>query len=205
MLPARQVTVDDVPNAAAALSRQPIGVGHIFRAFLLIGGSSLGGGVIAHLRLSLVAKRRWLDDREFVELLSISQSLPGLNATNMATLVGDRLAGTVGAIAAVMGLCLPGGIFMYLVGVVYQAQRERPFVEAALDGVAAGAVGLILATTLQLGRSTLSRLTDLLFMLLVIVCVNRLDVAVPYALLGVGIAAAVWYGVTSAAKGGARP
>ena len=63
--------------------------GEIFGAFLLIGATSFGGGVVAFLREGLVAKHRWVDDEQFISMLSISQTLPGLNATNMAVLVGD--------------------------------------------------------------------------------------------------------------------
>src|SRR6516162_9752558 len=76
----------------------------IFLEFLLIGATSFGGGVVAYLRNGLVANRRWIDDKQFVELLSISQTLPGLNATNMAILVGDRLRGAWGALAAICGV-----------------------------------------------------------------------------------------------------
>ena len=68
--------------------------------FLFIGATSFGGGVVAYLRDSLVEKHRWLDDASFLEVLSISQTLPGLNATNMAVLVGDRLRGLPGAMIA---------------------------------------------------------------------------------------------------------
>src|SRR5450755_4731588 len=84
-------------------------IGEIFLEFLLIGGTSFGGGVVAYLRNGLVDKRNWVDDKEFVEMLAISQSLPGLNATNMAILVGDKLRGAMGAIVGVLGMCLPGG------------------------------------------------------------------------------------------------
>src|SRR5215469_7581878 len=85
----------------------PATILQIFLDFLLIGATSFGGGVVAYLRNSLVTKRAWLDDKAFVELLSISQSLPGLNSTNMAVLVGDRLRGIPGALAAIVGMCLP--------------------------------------------------------------------------------------------------
>ena len=65
----------------------------LFWVFLVMGATSIGGGVVGYLRAGLVARERWLDDQGFVELLSISQTLPGLNATNMAILVGDRLRG----------------------------------------------------------------------------------------------------------------
>ena len=50
-------------------------------------------------------RQRWVDDATFVELLAISQTLPGLNATNMSILVGDRLRGTPGAMLAALGMC----------------------------------------------------------------------------------------------------
>src|SRR5262245_8403856 len=105
--------------------RHEVSVRQIFVAFLLIGGTSFGGGVVAHLRNGLVAKRRWVDDETFVELVGIGQSLPGLTATNMAVLVGDRLRGAFGALAAIIGVCLPGAALMYVVGIAYGIERKR--------------------------------------------------------------------------------
>jgi chromate transporter len=154
----------------------------------LIGGTSFGGGIIAHLRSSLIVKHHWIDDEAFLELLAISQSLPGLNAANMAILVRDRLSGAAGAIAAVAGLCLPGALLMYLVGIVYNAERERPLLQAALAGVAPAAVGLILAT-LKLGCQSLTAGADLVFLVLTVLCVNQLQMPVPRALLIVPVTA----------------
>jgi chromate transporter len=178
---------------AATAPKAPVSLLQIFLEFLLIGGTSFGGGVVAYLRSNLVAKRGWIDDRELVELLAISQSLPGLNATNMAVLVGDRLRGLPGALAAIVGICLPGGLFMYLAATMYGTQGERPLVAGALKGVAAAAVGLILATTTQLGRKALSHRYDLLFVALAVIGINRLDMSVLTVLLVVGAIAIVWY------------
>ena len=179
----------DVISAAS----RAVSIGQIFTAFLLIGATSFGGGVVAYLRASLVGKHRWVDDKTFVELLSISQTLPGLNATNMAILVGDRLRGAPGAIAAICGICLPGAVLMYVVGMLYHEHGDRPLVTAMLRGVAAAAVGLILATTVQLGRKSLNGLYDLVFIGLAVIGVNRLHLSVPYVLLGVGALAIFWY------------
>jgi chromate transporter len=126
-------------------------IGRMFLAFLLIGATSFGGGVVAHLRSGLVTKHRWMEDKAFLELLAISQTLPGLKATNLAILAGDRLRGPLGALAAIVGVCLPGAVVMYFVGMVYGVESERPLVVAGLEGVAAAAVGLLLATTVQIG------------------------------------------------------
>jgi len=167
-------------------------VGEIFRAFLLIGATSFGGGAVAYLRSHLVGKHRWVDDPTFVEILSISQSLPGLNSTNVAILVGDRLRGGAGAAAAITGLCLPGALVMFAVGMAYGAHGDRPLVMAMLHGVAAAAVGLVTAVTVQLGRKSLESLGDLAFVALAVAGVSLLHLPVPFVLLGVG-ALAIWW------------
>jgi len=168
-------------------------IGAIFLEFLLIGATSFGGGVVAYLRNALVAKRAWITDKEFLELLSISQSLPGLNATNMGILVGDRLRGIPGALAAIVGVCLPGGALMYVVGMSYQQHGERALIAAILKGVAAAAVGLVLATAVQLGKRSLPHRYDLIFTGATVIGVNRLHFSVLTVLIGVGLAAILWY------------
>ena len=185
--PTLQVAVVEAPRV------QDISIFDIFIEFLLIGATSFGGGVVAYLRNGLVTKRQWIDDKEFVEFLAISQTLPGLNATNMAMLVGDRLRGGLGATAAIFGICLPGAVLMYIMGILYQHHGSRPLSNAALRGVAAAAVGLILATTWQLGRKSLSDIYDVGFVLLTVIGVDRLHQSVPRTLIIVGAMAILWY------------
>src|SRR5205809_151696 len=98
-------------SVAVVAAPDEVSIGQIFLEFLIIGATSFGG-VVPYLRGSLVTKQHWIDDKEFVEMLSISQSLPGLNATNMAILVGEKLRGWLGAIAAIVAICLPGAVLM---------------------------------------------------------------------------------------------
>jgi chromate transporter len=181
------------PALPAVSASGDIGVAAIFLEFLFIGATSFGGGVVAYLRIGLVTKRGWLDDQKFVEYLAISQSLPGLNATNMAVLVGDRLRGFFGALAAIVGICLPGAVLMLIAGSLYHSHGNEPLVTAMLKGVAAAAVGLILATTIQLGRRSLAHVYDLIFVGLTVFGVDRLHQSVPRVLIAVGILAILWY------------
>jgi chromate transporter len=167
-------------------------VADIFFEFLLIGATSFGN-VVPYLRNSLVARRQWIDDNEFVELLSISETLPGLNSTTIAILLGDRLCGVAGSVAAIVGVCLPGALVMYLVGIVYNIHGDRPIVTAMLKGVAAAAVGLTLATIVQLGRKSLTHRSDLIFVAATVLGVNQLHQPVPRVLLAVGLLAVLWY------------
>lgn len=182
--PNESVTIVATPGSATASA--------IFQTFLIIGATSFGG-VVPYLREHLVARRQWLDDKEFVELLSISQTLPGLNATNMAILVGQKLAGIRGAIAAIVAVCLPGALIMLAVGIVYRTHGDHVWATAALKGVAAASVGLALSTVVQLSKKSLENHVDLAFVAITVIAVNYFHVSVPRTLIGVGILAILWH------------
>jgi chromate transporter len=146
-----------------------------------------------------------VDDKEFVELLSISQSLPGLNATNMAILLGDRLKGWMGAVAGIVGVCIPGGVLMLAVGMFYRVHGDHAFVTGMLKGVAAAAAGLLLATVIQLGKKSLSHRFDLAFVLVTVLCVNRFHLGVPKTLVIVGLLAIFFHYPRKSAKEGLQP
>ena len=185
-----EATVTNQSNEAAliAAARGKVTVFDIFLQFLIIGATSFGG-VVPYLREGLITKCHWVDDKEFVELLSISQSLPGLNATNMAILLGDRLKGWMGAVAGIVGVCLPGALIMLAVGMFYRIHGDHPYVTYMLKGVAAAAAGLLLATCIQLGKKSLSHRFDLVFVLVTVLAVNRLHLGVPKTLVIVGLLA----------------
>ena len=164
----------------------------LFLVFFVMGATSLGGGVVGYLRTGLVLRNRWADDVTFVELLSISQTLPGLNATNMSILVGDRLRGAPGALLAALGMCLPGATLMTAAAFAYGLGNDNPLVSAFLHGIAAGAVGLLTMVLVQLGAKTLGEFADYVVVALAAALVAGFDVPVPYALIGVG-ALAIWW------------
>ena len=161
----------------------------------------------------LVGLREWLlsegcthvaiDDKQFVEMLSISQSLPGLNATNLAILVGEKLGGILGSIAAILGICLPGGVLMYIVGIIYCQHGDQAWITAGLKGVTAAAVGLILSTVVELSKKSLAGRFDFVFMAMTVIAVSRLHQSVPRALIAVGILAILFHRPARAQKANA--
>jgi chromate transporter len=182
-----------LPQAAdTGVVHAGVSIGQIFLEFLIIGATSFGG-VVPYLRGSLVIKLQWIDDKEFVEMLSISQSLPGLNATNMAILVGEKLRGALGSVAAIIGICLPGAVIMYVVGIFYRSDGDHVWITAALKGVAAAAVGLILSTVVGLSKKSLAGKFDFVFMALTVIAVNRLHQSVPRTLVAVGLLAILFH------------
>ena len=123
----------------------------LFLQFMIIGALSFGGGIVAYERILLVEKRNWLTDDQFMANLAISQTMPGLNSVNLAVLAGDYLRGASGALAAGLGLIIPGAVFVMIAGAAYSAGQEHPAVNLLLAGVATGATGLLAAITWKLG------------------------------------------------------
>jgi len=165
----------------------------LFWVFFVMGSTSIGGGVVGYLRAGLVVRQRWLDDAAFVELLAISQALPGLNATNMSILVGDRLRGARGAVLATLGMCLPGATLMTAAAYAYGIGGDDPWSKAFLHGIAAGALGLIVVVMVQLGSRVLKGFADYVIVLATAAAVALLHVQVPYALIAAGIVAIWWH------------
>jgi chromate transporter len=125
----------------------------IFWEFLLIGATSFGGGIIAYEKILLTEKRRWCSDDEFNAMLAISQTLPGLNAVNLAILAGDRLRGPWGAMAAAFGLLLPGCAFVLAAGLFYLKHSGSQLAVLFLAAAAAAATGLLSSVVCKLGSN----------------------------------------------------
>ena len=165
---------------------QRVSLSLLFRTFFVLGATSFGGGVVAYLREALVEERGWLDDEEFLGDLELSQTLPGLNATNMSVIVGDRLRGAAGATVAFLGMTLPGTAVVLALSALYGVHGEHPVVNAVLKGIAAAAVGLLLSVTFQIGRKQVSGMLDVALLLATFLAVGVLHFHVVWTLLVIG-------------------
>ncbi len=158
----------------------------LFKIFLLAGGLSFGGGAVAYLREYLVRQEGWLDDEGFLGAMEISETLPGLNAVNMAIIMGDNLRGLAGAAVSVIGMLLPGGIVVMVLGILYQSNHSNPDVRRFLLGIAAAAVGLLSAVTLQIGRRQFRQLPDIAIIFATFFAVSFVKLPLFVVLLGLG-------------------
>jgi chromate transporter len=114
------------------------------------------GGVLPVAQRELVERRRWLSKEQFVEMLAVSQVLPGPNVVNLALMFGDRCFGLRGAFAALAGMLLAPMVIVLAITALYGHYADNPVATGALRGMGAVAAGLILSTGLKL-LSTLKR------------------------------------------------
>lgn len=175
----------DDPAGTAPVPAGRVSLGEIFLTFLVIGATSFGGGVVAYLRNALVVTKGWLDEEQFLTALEISQALPGLNATNMSVIVGDRLRGPAGAVAGFLGMTLPGGLLVFALGIFYASNHGNPAMHAILAGIGAAAVGLLAAVTLQIGHKQLEHLREIALIVLTVVMVSVLHISLIIVLVTV--------------------
>ena len=108
------------------------------------------GGVLAVAQHELVERKRWLSRTQFVEILALSQVLPGPNVVNLALIFGDRCFGLRGAIAALGGMLLVPLFIVIALTAAYAEFARIAAVSGALRGMGAVAAGLIIATAIRL-------------------------------------------------------
>ena len=124
----------------------------LFLSMLKIGCFAFGGGyaIIALLENEFISKRKWIDHDEFLDIVAIAESTPGPIAINMATYIGYKLRGVLGAVVATVGMCVPSFVIMYLVSLFYQQFMDIALVAAAFKGIQICVVYLIASAGLKI-------------------------------------------------------
>ena len=117
----------------------------IFAVFFKIGLFTIGGGyaMLPIIQKEVVETKGWMDDEEFLDDISLTNSLPGPLAINAATFVGYRVCKVKGALAAVLGAASPSVIIILAVAVIFSNLTEYPMVQYIFDGIRPAVVALI--------------------------------------------------------------
>ncbi len=129
------------------------------KTFLKLGAIGFGGGiaVISQIRRLVVRERRWMSEGEFLDAVSLAQSLPGANAANAISYVGLKLGGLRGAAVSVSSFILPSFLMMIALTIAHDHLAQRPDAKLIFQGFNAAVVGLIAATTARLGQTAMQR------------------------------------------------
>jgi chromate transporter len=130
---------------------------------LQVGLTSFGGGVSAWMMRLVVEERGWMTESEFLTGLALCQVFPGVNVLNLAIWLGYRLRGGVGAIVGALTMIIPPGLVLIGIATAFAGVSHEPRVHAALNGVAAAAVGLVAAMGLRAGRRAATGPVPILF------------------------------------------
>ena len=108
--------------------------------------------MISIIEREVVSKHRWLEKEEFLDLLAVAQSMPGILAVNISVVVGDKLRGLKGAVAAAFGTILPSFLIILAIAIFLtpEAITSNP---TLFKGIRPAVVALILAPVFTSAKS----------------------------------------------------
>ena len=133
----------------------PTSLFKLFTTFFRIGVFTFGGGyaMIPLIEKDIVERNRWIERKDFVDLLAVAQSAPGIFAVNIAVFIGYRLRGTRGSVAAAMGCVVPSVVIILLIALFFRQFRHIPVVNNIFMGLRPAVVALITVPVFTVAKS----------------------------------------------------
>ncbi len=133
-----------------------------FKTFFRIGMFTLGGGyaMIPIIQNEIVEKRKWMSEDEFLDVLAIAQSCPGVFAINISIFIGYKLRKIKGAVCTCLGTALPSFLIILLIAMFFHSFKDNRIVEAIFRGIRPAVVALIAVPTFNLAKSARITLTN---------------------------------------------
>ncbi|MGL5959044.1 MAG: chromate transporter [Phocaeicola sp.] len=127
----------------------------MFTTFFKIGLFTIGGGyaMIPLIESEVVANKKWVAKEDFLDLLAVSQSAPGIFAVNIAIFIGYKLRNLKGAIATTLGTILPSFLIILALALFFEEFKEYEVVERIFKGIRPAVVALIAVPTFTLAKS----------------------------------------------------
>lgn len=129
----------------------------LFTTFFKIGAFTFGGGwaMISIIEREIVDKHHWIERDEFLDLLAIAQSLPGILAVNIATSIGDKIRGTKGSVIASLGTILPSFLIILAIAIFLTPEtiKNNRVLSAIFMGIRPAVVALIVAPVITSAKA----------------------------------------------------
>jgi chromate transporter len=146
----------------------------LYKTFFWVGMFSFGGGLSSWLHREIVDIRGWMTDDQFFSGYSLTHVLPGVNSSNLAVYIGQHLRGTPGAAVALLAL-LTGPFFVVIgAAVAYRYLLQVPGFQAAVAGIAAAAIGMLIRLGFIAARKATTGVAPVLIMLAIFVAIGLL-------------------------------
>ena len=130
-------------------------LGQLFWSFFKIGTFTLGGGyaMIPLMEKELVDEHQWITHEEFLDVITLAQTMPGIFAANMAVHIGWRLRGVPGAVIAILGNILMPILIILALAMSLHYLQGNAVVEAVFKGIRPVVVALIAAPVFRMAKT----------------------------------------------------
>ena len=183
----------------------------LFIVFFKLGAFTIGGGIamLPLLQNTLINEKKWFTKEEFMDIVAVCQSLPGVVAINMATYVGYKKKGLIGSIVSTFGVTIPSFIMILIIAKFITSLGDNGVMMGAMAGLRAAALGMVVVALIQLMPAAIKNKWALLaaivaFVLIAVLKVNTAYVILLFAVLGITITFAGNRKMTASAKSGGQ-
>ena len=160
-----------------------------FKTFFKIGAFTLGGGyaMISIIQNEVVVKKKWIPEDQFVDLIAVAQSCPGVLAANISVFVGYKMRKTLGALVTCLGAILPSFLIILGIALFFHQFMDIPWVAAIFRGIRPAVVALIAAPTFTLAKSAKISLANCWIPIVTAIAIWLLGVNPVYVILAAGL------------------
>jgi len=157
----------------------------LFLTFMKIGLFTFGGGyaMIPLIQRETVDNKKWINDKDILDIVAIAESTPGPIAINAATFIGYRVGGFWGALAATVGVVLPSFVIITAISFVLAAFQNIRWIQYAFNGIRAGVLALIVKALWSMFKQSPKGIFAYLIMLGAFAATAFLPVNVIYVIL----------------------
>ena len=144
----------------------------LFLTMLKIGLFTFGGGyaMIALLENEFVAKKKWIEKDEFLDVAAIAESTPGPIAINAATYIGYKNTGIIGSMITTLGICIPSFVIIYAISLFFDAFLSLTLVAYAFKGIQICVVYLILTAGLKMLKQMKKTVFNIIIISITLIC-----------------------------------
>ena len=160
-----------------------------FKTFFKIGAFTLGGGyaMIPIIESEVVDRHKWLNKEEFIDLIAVAQSCPGVFAINLSIFIGYRMRKLRGALCTSLGTALPSLLIILAVAMFFHQFQDNPVVAALFRGIRPAVVALIAAPTFGLAKDARITLATCWIPLVCALLIWALGVNPVYIIIAAGL------------------
>lgn len=157
--------------------------------FIRIGLFTIGGGyaMIPLIEADVVEKKKWVSKEEFLDLMAIAQSCPGIFAVNISIFIGYKLRGVKGSVACTLGTILPSFVIMLCIALFFQQMRGNATVESIFRGIRPAVVALIAAPVFKMGKNARITRTNVWIPVVAALLIWQLGVSPVYVIILAGL------------------
>ena len=143
--------------------------------------------MISIIQNEVVVKKKWIPEDQFVDLIAVAQSCPGVFAANISVFIGYKMRKTPGAICTCLGAILPSFLIILGIALFFHQFMDIPWVAAMFHGIRPAVVALIAAPTFTLAKSAKISLANCWIPIVTAVAIWLLGVNPVYVIIAAGL------------------